>query len=82
MKEKLGLLRAGEVMSKLTQREYEVMTLLLRGASNKLIGQALFISIKTVEFHVSNIFQKLGVRNRMELINRIIGNDPLDWHKN
>ncbi|OGD22571.1 MAG: hypothetical protein A2Y69_00875 [Candidatus Aminicenantes bacterium RBG_13_59_9] len=47
------------------------MRLVLRGSSNKDIGQKLFISASTVRNHISNIYQKLGVRNRLDLINQI-----------
>ena len=49
-----------------TAREREVLSLLAAGRSNPEIGQALFISTKTVSVHVSNILAKLGVRGRAE----------------
>jgi len=55
----------------LTAREQEILRLILQGASNKDIERKLFISASTVRNHVYNIYQKLGVRNRLELINRI-----------
>lgn len=55
----------------LTDREEEILRLVLRGARNKDIESALFISASTVRNHISNIFRKLGVRSRLELINRI-----------
>jgi DNA-binding CsgD family transcriptional regulator/streptogramin lyase len=55
----------------LTAREEEILRLVLRGARNKDIERELFISASTVRNHVSNIYQKLGVRSRLELINRI-----------
>lgn len=55
----------------LTDREEEILRLVLRGAHNKDIERALFISASTVRNHISNIFRKLGVRSRLELINRI-----------
>jgi len=57
----------------LTLREREILRLVLQGASNKDIGQKLFISGSTVRNHIYNIYQKLGVRNRIELINRVAG---------
>ncbi len=56
---------------RLTDREEEILRLVLRGARNKDIESALFISASTVRNHISNIFRKLGVRSRLELINRI-----------
>jgi two-component system sensor histidine kinase ChiS len=55
----------------LTEREEEILRLVLRGDRNHDIGQKLFISASTVRNHISNIFRKLGVRSRLELINRI-----------
>lgn len=50
----------------LTAREGEVLRLLSEGRSNKAIGRALFVSERTVKFHVSSILAKLGVSNRTE----------------
>ncbi|WP_055505755.1 helix-turn-helix transcriptional regulator [Nonomuraea pusilla] len=50
----------------LTARELEVLREVTRGHSNKEIAQALFISVKTVSVHVSNILAKLGVATRGE----------------
>jgi len=55
----------------LTAREQEILRLILRGESNKEIEKKLFISASTVRNHISNIYQKLDVRNRLELINLI-----------
>jgi DNA-binding CsgD family transcriptional regulator len=52
----------------LSQREEQVVRLLLQGKSNKLIALALGISDRTVEFHLKNIYTKLQVRSRVELI--------------
>lgn len=50
----------------LTTREEEVLRLIADGLSNGSIGQNLFISERTVKTHVSRIFQKLGMTNRLE----------------
>jgi len=55
----------------LTGREEEILRLVLQGASNKDIERRLFISASTVRNHIYNIYRKLGVGNRLELINRI-----------
>jgi DNA-binding CsgD family transcriptional regulator len=51
----------------LSKREQEIFVLMLEGKSNKEIGEALFISVKTVKNHIYNIFQKLGVNSRIKL---------------
>lgn len=55
----------------LTSREREILHMVLQGASNKDIEKKLFISASTVRNHIYNIYQKLSVKNRLELINRI-----------
>ena len=52
----------------LTEREGAILELILRGKSNAEIEKALFISIHTVKNHITNIYQKLGVRSRWQLI--------------
>lgn len=50
----------------LTEREREILELVAAGQSNKEVGAQLFISEKTVKHHMTNILQKLQVRNRVE----------------
>ncbi|PLR78256.1 DNA-binding response regulator [Bacillus sp. V3-13] len=52
----------------LTRRECEVLQLLADGKSNRGIGEALFISEKTVKNHVSNILQKMNVNDRTQAV--------------
>ncbi len=52
----------------LSRREREVVELLLKGQSNKQMALALGISERTVEFHLKNIYDKLGVSSRVELV--------------
>lgn len=54
--------------NELTHREREVLGHVLEGRPNKRIADSLGISQRTVEVHRSRIFQKLGVRNAIELI--------------
>lgn len=51
----------------LTPREMEIVTLVVAGYSNPDIAQRCSISEQTVKHHISNIFDKLGVSNRLEL---------------
>ena len=53
--------------AELSRREMEVIQLVIQGYKNKDIGQKLFISEKTVKNHLSAIFNKLGVADRLEL---------------
>lgn len=50
----------------LTAREMEVLLLIAAGKSNKEVADELCIGIKTVKFHVTNIFTKLGVEDRTQ----------------
>jgi DNA-binding CsgD family transcriptional regulator len=53
-------------LGRLTARESDILRLLARGASNKEIARNLSLSVHTVERHVANLYQKIGVRNRAE----------------
>ena len=57
---------APERLNSLSEREREVLRLLAQGRSNAEIGQALFLGENTVKSHVTHLFDKLGVRNRVE----------------
>lgn len=52
----------------LTPRELEVMRYIIRGYTNRQIAAALFISVRTVEGHRASLFGKLGLKNRVELV--------------
>ena len=60
-------LRAG--LRELTEREQAVMHLVMQGLPNKLIADALDISVRTVEVHRSRVFDKMGVRSAVDLVN-------------
>jgi LuxR family maltose regulon positive regulatory protein len=54
----------------LSERELEVLALIAEGLSNQEIAQRLFISLRTVKWHASNIYGKLGVSNRTQAVAR------------
>jgi LuxR family maltose regulon positive regulatory protein len=58
------------LLEPLTEREHEVLLLLLEGASNREIARRLVLSVNTVKRHVSNLCGKLGVQNRAQAIIR------------
>ena len=58
--------REQELFETLTNRELEVLRLIGQGKTNKEIGDELFISLKTVKTHVSNILNKLNVQDRTQ----------------
>ncbi len=60
------LLRSGRHPEALTDRERAILTCIARGLSNKAIGEELHMAERTVKFHATIIFQKLGVANRAE----------------
>ncbi|MCI4669687.1 MAG: helix-turn-helix transcriptional regulator [Bacteroidia bacterium] len=58
----------------ITKREKEVTALLMKGYSYKKIAEELFISLPTVKTHISNIYKKTEVKNKVELINLLTPN--------
>jgi two-component system, NarL family, response regulator LiaR len=56
------------LVEELTGREIEILTWAGRGLTNKQIGKELFISDRTVQGHLQNIYQKLGVGTRTEAV--------------
>ncbi|TAL39796.1 MAG: hypothetical protein EPN93_00700 [Spirochaetes bacterium] len=62
---------------KITDRELEVIKLVLAGNGNREIAEALDITLKTVETHITSVFNKLGLKNRIELAGHFLGeNQP------
>jgi DNA-binding NarL/FixJ family response regulator len=68
------------VASELSQRETEVLSLVARGMSNRLIAKNLFISEKTVKNHLYSIFRKIGVTDRTKAA--LFAVKSLGSHKN
>ena len=61
---------AGNLIEPLSERELEVLGLIAEGLSNAEIARRLYISLSTVKGHTTNIFGKLGVRNRTGAVTR------------
>jgi DNA-binding NarL/FixJ family response regulator len=61
----------------LTARETEVMRLVAAGCSNREIGEALGAAEATIKVHVSSILSKLGVRDRVQAVLRVLESGPL-----
>jgi two-component system response regulator DegU len=55
-------------MKAVSRREMEVMALISESMTNEEIAQKLFLSAKTVKTHIRNIFEKTGIRNRVEAV--------------
>lgn len=71
-KEKTRDRQAESPLGDLTSREYDVLSLMSEGLSNKEIASRLFVSPKTVEKVVSGIFRKLGVSSRTAAVKRFL----------
>ncbi len=58
------------VVEMLTQREHEILQLIIEGLSNKEIAQRLTVTLSTIKWHVNQIYAKLGVRSRVQAMVR------------
>jgi DNA-binding CsgD family transcriptional regulator len=59
------------LLEHLTPQEYQVARAVSTGATNREVAAALFLSTKTVEFHLSNVYRKLGVRSRTQMARQL-----------
>jgi NarL family two-component system response regulator LiaR len=57
---------SGSYRFKLTEREFEVLTMIVEGKSNPEIASHLYLSLNTIKSHVNGIFNKLGVSDRVQ----------------
>jgi DNA-binding NarL/FixJ family response regulator len=55
-------------LAELTEREHEILKLIAAGLSNAEIGRKLYISETTVKTHVTHVLQKLGLRDRVQVV--------------
>jgi DNA-binding CsgD family transcriptional regulator len=61
-----------EQSPRLSDREWQVVKLLLQGKSNKMIASSLGVSKRTIEFHLKNIYAKFQVSTRLELVLKLV----------
>ncbi|MDH3450585.1 MAG: response regulator transcription factor [Gammaproteobacteria bacterium] len=61
-----------QAKSRLSEREQEVLALIAKGRTNHDIAEALYISTRTVKFHVSSILAKLNAKNRTQAAMRLL----------
>ena len=61
-----------DIAELLTDREVEVLTQVARGLTNKEIGRELFVSDRTIQGHLQNVYQKLGVDTRTEAVTKAL----------
>jgi len=55
------------ILTMLSKREKEVALFVAQGMSNQEVAEAMYVSLRTVKAHLSSIYEKTGVRNRLEL---------------
>lgn len=60
-----------QMLSPLSEREFGIVKLAYQGITNSLIAERLFVSVNTVKTHLKNIFLKLDVNSRIDLINKL-----------
>ena len=68
-------IRPARSVTTLTTHEAQVARLARDGLSNPEIAARLFVSVRTVQYHLSKVFAKLGIRSRVEL-HRVLPSDP------
>lgn len=61
-----------QLAARLTKREMELVNLLKEGFSYKEMAKRMFVSVYTINHHLKNIYQKLGVESKSELISKIL----------
>jgi len=59
--------------AELSSRELQIALKVVQGLSNRDVGAALFLSAKTVEYHLSSVYRKLDIHSRAELVRRFAG---------
>jgi NarL family two-component system response regulator LiaR len=73
--------RRPEIGYDLTDRELETLMLVAQGCSNHEIADKMSVTVRTVTFHLTNIFTKLGVRNRVEAVTFALEHHLVEEHR-
>jgi DNA-binding NarL/FixJ family response regulator len=68
--------RAETAAEQLTPHELQIAVLVAQGMTNREAAAALFLSPKTIEYHLSNAYRKLGIRSRAELVRAVLAVSP------
>jgi DNA-binding CsgD family transcriptional regulator len=68
--------RRAPAIDELTAHELQVAVAVAEGATNKQVAARLFLSPKTIDFHLRNIYRKLGIRSRTELARLMLEHEP------
>lgn len=69
------------VARRLTPQELQVAHTVAQGATNREAAAALFLSPKTIEFHLSNVYRKLHVRSRSEMVRALLADSSARAHR-
>jgi len=69
-KNQKGIKTNAPIIAQLSKQEQTIKNLILEGKSNKEIASELFISLSTVKTHITNLYNKLGVSNRKEILGK------------
>ncbi len=69
-------------IDRLSPQELQVALLVAEGATNREAAAALFVTTKTVEFHLRNVYRKLGIRSRTQLARAVAAGLPGSEHRN
>lgn len=62
-------------MKNLTKKEIEVVKSVVEGHSNRFIANKLLVTEQTIKFHLTNIYKKMDVKSRAQLIIKILNTD-------
>jgi DNA-binding NarL/FixJ family response regulator len=63
---------------RLTPQEHAVARLVINGLTNRQVAKELVLSIKTIEYHLGNVYTKLGVTCRTALVSKLMPSEPAD----